>query len=191
MFEKEIRSLLISRNEPFVDRTSSHTALDFFLPNYATHIDAKEKRQRFSIRNWPEAPMPQEFLFILDDLAVRKLLYHAPNSFSLIRDSSSTPPKYYVYSVVDLLCVPKKRCKRPIRRTVSAYKGKWLVDLRDAASFATLGDAINYILRYRKKHPAIFESHLDCWGGYHSERINTGGRTRTAGYWKEDAKAHL
>lgn len=171
MFEQDVKTYLTSRGEQFSDGTSSHTSLDFHLTRRNIHIDAKEKCQKFSMSNWKEAPMPQEHLFIIDDLAVRKLLLHAPASFRIIRDSSTTPPMHYVYSIVDFLCMPKKRCRRTLNKSVTTFKGKWLVDLRDAATFETLDDAMEYILRYSEKHMAILETHIDCWGNYPSERI--------------------
>ena len=191
MLEQEIKSYLTLHNEPFSDFSGSHTALDFFLSGHNIHIDAKEKRQRFSMKNWKEARMPQEHMFIIDDLSVRKLLLHAPHSFTLIRDSSVSPATYFVYSIVDFLCIPKVRCRRPIRRrTTVALKGKWIIDLRDAATFETLGDAIAYVTSYKKKHPAIFEDQIDCWGKYPSERVARSGSMRTARFWDLDAKAH-
>jgi hypothetical protein len=188
MFELDVKTYLTSRGEQFSDGTSSHTSLDFHLTRRNIHIDTKEKCQKFSMNNWKEAPMPQEHLFIIDDLAVRKLLLYAPNSFSIIRDSSLTPPMHYVYSIVDFLCMPKKRCRRRISKSVTTLKGKWLVDLRDAAAFETLDEAMEYILRYSEKRKAILETHIDCWGNYRSERIGTGGTTRLARHWKEDSK---
>lgn len=190
MFEHDVKAYLKASGEPFVDHTTSHTMLDFHLPARNIHIDVKEKCQKFSMSNWREATTRQEDFFIIDDLAVRRLLFHAPNSFSIIRDSSGCPPTYYVYSIVDFLCMPRKRCRRTISRTVTTVKGKWLVDLRDAAGFETLHDAMAYVLRYPSKHRAIFQTHLDCWGNYRSEHIGRGGATRTAKYWREDAKAH-
>jgi hypothetical protein len=142
------------------------------------------------MRNWRESSIPQEHLFIIDDLAVRKLLLHAPNSFTLIRDSSIRPAMHYVYSIVDFLCMPRKRCRRAISRSVTTFKGKWLVDLRDAAAFETLDDALTYILQYVTKHTAIFSTQIDCWGNYRSERIGRGGSTREPKHWREDAKVH-
>jgi hypothetical protein len=190
VFEQEIKTYLTSQHISFTDNTRDVGALDFFLPSFNVYFDAKEKRKQFSMHNWREANTPQEYFFIVDDLAVRKMLYHAPDSFCLIRDSSASPAMYYVYSIVDFLCIPKRRVRRPIKRTVLAFKGKWLVDLRDAACFDELADAVKYMTVYRRKHKTIFEEHIDCWGSYRSEKIPKSGTTRTAAYWKEDAKAH-
>lgn len=188
VLEEDIRTFLKARGEPFTDCTSSQSELDFHLTRKGIFFDTKEKCQKFSTSNWPEATMPQENLFIIDDLAVRKLLLHAPSSFVLIRDSSVDPPMHYVYSIVDLLCMPKKRCRRIIRKTVTATKGKWITDLRDAAGFETLDEAMHYIVHYPEKHHAIFEAHLDCWGNYRSEKIGRGGIPRIARHWEEDSK---
>lgn len=190
MFEHDVKAYLSASGEHFADYTASHTSPDFHLTRRNIYVEVKEKCQKFSMRNWKEAPMPQEHLFIIDDLAVRKLLLHAPGSFSIIRDSSISPPMYYVYSIVDFLCMPKRRCRRTITKSITAVKGKWLVDLRDAAIFESLNDAMTYILHYPDKHKSIFETHLDCWGNYRSERIGKGGVTRTTKYWGEDAKVH-
>ena len=191
MFEQEVKAHLTSQKIPFEDGTKSKSALDFYLPGKRIYFDAKEKVQPFSMKNWSEAATTQESFFIIDDLAARKLLRHAPLSFCLIKDSSVSPAMYYIYSIVDLLCIPKKRVKRPIERSVKTFKGKWLLDLRDAAAFDELPDAINYMLTYEKKFPLIFHEHIDCWGKYPSEEIRAAGSTRTEGYWKKDAKSHL
>lgn len=191
MLEQEIKSFLTAHRIAFEDGTRSNTALDFHLPRQRIFFDAKEKSQPFSMRNWSDAPTTQEHLFIIDDLAARKLLLHAPLSFCLIKDSSVAPALYHIYSIVDLLCIPKTRVKRPIEKTVKAFKGKWLLDLRDAATFTELPDALQYMLTYEKKFPLIFGKHIDCWGHYPSEQIKPSGKTRRAEYWKKDAQKHL
>lgn len=190
MFEQEVKSYLTAHAIPFEDGTKSKSHLDFHLSRQKIFFDAKEKSQKFSMRNWSEATIAQEDLFIIDDLAVRKLLFHAPRSFCLVKDSSAEPSMYYIYSIVDLMCIPKTRVRRPIERSVKAFKGKWPISLRDGAIFETLGDAMVYLLHYGNNFPLIFNTHIDCWGKYPSETIKTSGRTRTASYWKKDSKSH-
>lgn len=190
MLEREIKAALVRMGEPFKDGTRSHIHPDFHLTTRNAYIDAKEKKQRFNPVNWSVDPSLQEHLFIIDDLAVRKLLQFAPRSYTLLLDSSESPSQYYVYSIVDFLCIPKVRVRRPIKRTTPGYKGKWLIDLRDAASFDTLDDALTYIISYDKQFPLIFEGHLDCWGNYRTEQVRTAGKVRTATYWTEDSEAH-
>lgn len=188
--EKELKSLLTSRRVSFQDNIRSLSSPDFFLSRLKIHIDAKEKLQPISRENWSNTAVPVESLFILDDLAVRKLLLTGPDSFILVKDSSRSTHSYHVFSIVDLLCMPKQRCKRPIHRTVEAFKGKWLVDLRDAACFDMLGDALDYIIDYRSFHSSIFETHIDCWGNYASENLASKGRTRTRNDWEKDSASH-
>jgi hypothetical protein len=190
MLEQEIKTFLTSQRISFEDGTRSNTALDFYLPRHKIFFDAKEKAQPFSMKNWTEAPTTQEHLFIIDDLAARKLLRHAPLSFCLIKDSSLSPTMYYSYSIVDLFCMPKRRVKRPIENIVKAFKGKWLLDLRDAAAFADLPDAVQYMLTYENKFPLIFSEHIDCWGKYPSENIKSSGSTRRPEHWKKDSMKH-
>lgn len=187
MFEDDIRKHLTELGEPFTDGTSSHSAPDFVLTRRKIAIDAKEKLQKFSMTNWRNAPMPQKHLFILDDLAVRRLLLHAPGSFCIIKDSSVSPRAFHVYSIVDLLCMPKTRCRRTISKKITTVKGKWLVDLRNAAGFDSLPKAIDFIFRFQEHYPEIFETHLDCWGDYPVEKIETAGTTRIAPYWEGDS----
>jgi hypothetical protein len=190
MFEQDVKAFLRDKQITFHDGTKSTSALDFFLPRYNIHFDVKEKTQAFSLKNWSEATAPQADLFIMDDLAARKLLRCAPLSFCIIRDSSNPPVMYYVYSVVDLMCVPKKRVRRPIARSVKTFKGKWMLNLRDAAAFDSLADAMKYMLSYNKKFPAIFGGHIDCWGRYPSEQIPVSGGTRTPTHWQKDSRLH-
>jgi hypothetical protein len=191
MLEQEVKAYCVKKGIRLSDRTRSHHELDFALPDAGIFFDVKEKLQPFSKAHWPSAAKAQEHLFIIDDLAVRKMLLHAPKSFCLIKDSSLAPPVYYLYSIVDLLCIPKVRARRPIERNVKAYKGKWLVDLRDAAAFVSLDDAMQYMLAYEKKFRSIFQEHIDCWGRYPSERLIESGTTRHAEHWKKDARSHL
>jgi hypothetical protein len=190
MLEQEIKTFLTSLRISFEDGTRSNTALDFHLPRHKIFFDAKEKAQAFSMKNWNEAPTSQEYFFIMDDLAARRLLLHAPRSFVLIKDSSIVSPMYYIYSVVDLLLIPKRRVRRPIEKRVKTFKGKWLVDLRDAAAFDNLPDAIHYMLNYEKTFPRIFGTHIDCWGHYPSEHVKTSGSTRRAEHWATDSHKH-
>lgn len=190
MLETEIKTYLQKKQIRFTDSTASHSEIDFLLPELRIALDAKEKTQPFAMKNWGNVPILQENLFIIDDLAARKLLLHAPLSFVLIKDSSSDHAAYFVYSIVDLLCIPKRRVNRPIERIVKALKGKWLLDLRDAAIFDELSDALEYIIKYKSKFPRIFSKHISCWGKYPSEEVLESGATRKTRYWDFDSRAH-
>lgn len=163
-----------------IDNTSSYKDLDFQHNGMA--LDAKEKRQKYNTNNW-NTDIPEEHLFIIDDLAARKVLLKAPKSGLIVRDNVTG--KYYLFSVLDLFSMPKQRANRRIEKSSPALKGKWLIDLRNgfkADSLSTIFEAIDL---YIHTMDASY-SKLECHGDYHDEDIGVGGTTRTAGYWKTD-----
>ena len=184
-FEREIKEYLKKKTISFEDNTGSHDTLDFTLSVYDVHFDAKEKKQHFNVSNWQGASIPEEYFFILDDLAARKILLKSPRSFLVIRDNM-TGPAYYVFSIIDLLCLPKHRVKRRLEKSVVAFKGKWYIDLRHAASFATLESVIEYMIEYPTHFKQIFNEHIDCWGEYAGEDIQIAGTVRRSHHWKKD-----
>ena len=186
-FELEIKHFLAQHNIRFVDGTSSLEELDFALQEYNVHFDVKEKKQHFNMSNWGGTNIPEEHFFILDDLAARKILLKAPRSFVLIRDSVRAPV-YYVYSIVDLLCIPKKRVRRALEKNTHTFKGKWFIDFRHAVQFDSLEQSIKYMVTYHQKFDEIFKEHIDCWGEYENENIQTAGIPRKPEHWKEDLK---
>jgi hypothetical protein len=186
-FEHEIKNFFTKYNLRFIDGTNSLDELDFALPDFNIHFDVKEKKQHFTMSNWKEANIPEEHFFILDDLAARKVLLKAPHSFVLIRDSVKTPV-FYVYSIVDLLCIPKKRVRRALEKNTRSFKGKWLLDFRHAEKFETLEQAVKYMVNYPKQFKKIFKEEIDCWGTYEGEQIQTAGITRKPKHWDEDLK---
>jgi len=115
--EQEIRTLLQQRRLEYDDHSGSFTQLDFgFGDGFANRyfaFDVKGKRQPYNLGNWKTA-IPEVHFFILDYLACRKILLHAPNAGLLVRD---TPQKRYLFfTVVDLFLMPKTRVNRAIRR---------------------------------------------------------------------------
>lgn len=189
-FEQEIKQYFAKERIKFEDASSSYKRLDFTIfdkhnqPSF--HLDVKEKRQKYNLKNWAEfAPEPD--LFVLDDLTVRKCLAHAPNSGVLIRDNLRK--KYFFLSILDLALMPRLRVNRPINRNHLEVKGKWLINLRNAKSAASLEKAI-YLIRYylRDMDEFLFDS-LACYGNYVDETIGTSGAVRKAKYWDKDVKA--
>jgi len=186
-FEQEIKEFLKKNEIPFEDRTGSLEELDFALTESKVFFDAKEKKQHVNVKNWQGVTIPEQYFFILDDLAGRKILLKAPRSFLLVRDSVDTPT-YYIFSIVDLLCMPKQRVRRTIEKSTRAYKGKWYVDLRHGKRCDSLGDAVKYMMHYPSKFKHIFKEYIDCWGEYEGEKIVTTGITRRKYHWVEDLK---
>ena len=184
-FEQEVRHYLTLKAIRFEDRTESHHALDFALLESNVFFDVKEKKQRFTMGHWPGTVIPERYFFILDDLAARKILLNAPRSFLMIRNCTEMP-SYYVFSVVDLLCIPKVRVRRTIERHNTVAKGKWYIDLRHGKHWTTLAQAFEYMMTYPDRFPLIFDVHLDCWGTYEGENILSAGIPRKPHHWSKD-----
>ncbi len=188
--EEEIRRYFEGQGMEFDDRSHSFVQLDFgfgdLFQNRYFVFDAKEKRQPYNPRNWPTA-IPEPHLFILDDLAARKILLHAPNAGLVVRD---TPNQRYVFfSVVDLFLMPKQRVNRPIHRREGASKGKWLVDLRNGQASPHLPGVFTAIQAYLDQREAIFHRILTCYGEYQGEAIGSGGTVRRPDHWEQDVGA--
>ncbi|MCI0493443.1 hypothetical protein L0Z72_00420 [candidate division KSB1 bacterium] len=188
--ESEFKNYFVQHQIPYEDHTSSLKLLDFSFgdPQAKTYFsfDVKEKRQHYTKQNWRQVDIPQKYLFILDDLAARKILVFAPNSGLVIRDN--VHQNYYFFSVVDLYLMPKKRVNRVIKKRVEAQKGKWLIDLRNGRACGNLAEIFEAIASYLKERENIFLNTLECYGEYFGEEIGKGGITRKPGHWEIDVK---
>lgn len=188
--EREFKFYFKQHQIPYEDHTTSLKKLDFNFgdPKAKTFFcfDVKEKRQRYTKQHWQQLEIPEPHLFILDDLAARKILVFAPNSGLVIRDN--VQQKYYFYSVVDLFLMPKIRVNRVIKKQVEARKGKWLIDLRNGRAGDNLSRIFEAIDSYLKDRENIFLHTLECYGNYYGEEIGQGGITRQPGHWDIDVK---
>ncbi len=187
-FEEELKIYMKSRNIPFQDHCASMNSLDFHLfysnNDFLFSFDAKEKKQKYNLNHWPATDVPEEQLFIIDDLAARKIVKDAPLSGMLIRDNLKD--KYYFFSVVDLMLMPKMRVNRPINKNIETRKGKWLIDLRNGASSDDLEGSFERIREYILSFEDIFSNKLDCYGSYIGENIESGGIVRKPEHWEID-----
>ena len=186
-FEQELRQYFKYHKIDFNDNTASFKKLDFGFGDiraktYFT-FDAKEKRQHYAMRNWP-TDIPEEHLFIMDDLGARKILAYAPNSGLVIRDNLRNI--YFFFSVADLYLMPKQRVNREIRKNVRGLKGKWLTDLRNGQKFGTLQEVFENINAYLNARKSIFLNILECYGDYVGEAIPSGGMARRQEHWDID-----
>lgn len=188
-FEQELKQYFRHRQIGFDDHSGSFRKLDFGFGDRESKryfsFDVKEKRQRYATRNWP-TEIPEEHLFIIDDLAARKVLAYAPNSGIIIRDNIRG--KYFLFSVVDLYLMPKQRVNREIRKTVSSVKGKWMTDLRNGHAYDSLAEVFTGIEAYLNTREDIFLNILECYGEYAGEEIPRGGIVRRPAHWTVDVK---
>lgn len=186
-FENEVRAYLDQTGLVYEDHCDSLEQLDFGFGDREARrhfdFDVKEKRRRYNVRNWG-AQIPQEHLFIFDDLAARKVLAYAPNSGIVVRDN--VRGLYFFFSVVDLFLMPKLRVNRAIRKNVQGLKGKWLIDLRNGLLCVSLEDVFHGIDAYLERRRDIFTTVLECYGAYQGEAIPVQGRTRRPQHWQTD-----
>ena len=185
--EQEIKALLGGRGVHFDEATEAFDQLDFCIYSEQRgkyHFDAKEKVQKIQTANWPETSIPQEHLFILDDLAARKVLKFAPDSGLIVRDNLRG--LYFFFDVLNLFLMPRQRANRRIGEGETLFKGKWLVDLRNGVQCATLMEVFEQIAAYHDEQAEIFHKRLACYGAYLGEQIGEGGITRQAGHWIKD-----
>ncbi len=186
--EKEVKDYFEQRGILFNDNSDSFEKLDFGFGDRNTKryfsFDVKEKRQRYNMNNWQVENIPEEYFFIIDDLAARKILAYAPNSGIIVRDNLHH--RYFLFTVVALYLMPKRRVNRPIKKQVATYKGKWLIDLKNGQMFDGLADVFEGIEAYLADRENIFLHILECYGDYVGEDIGEGGIVRAPKHWKTD-----
>lgn len=75
----------------------------------------------------PDVPEPE--LFILDELALRKIVAAGRHSYLVVYDNPTK--RWRIFGTTELVLAPKARVARPLRGRRPTTKGKVLVDLRD------------------------------------------------------------
>ena len=190
-FEQEYKGFLKSQGISYKDNCTSYKLLDFTLVNFYNnrnlYIDVKEKRQMINTKNWPSIEEGNEkFAFIIDDLAARKIFAYAPYSGLIIRDNITSA--YYWYSVIDLGLMPKIRVNRAIKKNDLQYKGKWIIDFRNAAKAHSLDDLSKTIKQYAEAIVHMCTEFIPCYGKYHNEKLSVEGEIRNPSHWVIDVK---
>lgn len=132
--EEQVRAALANHHTIRLLRTNTNR---FDRSDYevATHdvaqcaIELKAKWQRY--RGWTthRPDVDERDLFILDELAMRRLIEHGPFGQLLIYDHPAH--RWVIFGVVDLILAPKARVARPLRARRATTKGKVLLDLGD------------------------------------------------------------
>lgn len=189
-FEQEVKDFFTRGKIRYFDYSQDYDRLDFkfTLPktNEYFYLDVKEKRQKYNMNNW-DTDIPEQHLFIVDDLAARKLLYVAPNSALLIRDNLRQ--KYFLFLVIDLFLINKKRINRKINKNEPMAKGKWLLDLRKGVEVNNIDSGFKKLEEYVSKKNQIYKEIKECYGHYFGEKIGVGGIVRRAEHWETDVKS--
>ncbi|HHY55355.1 MAG TPA: hypothetical protein GYA08_07950 [Chloroflexi bacterium] len=187
-FETELREFLAQRNARFIDQTRGFYDADFALmlsDGARFALEVKEKRQPYTVQAWPTAT-PEPHMFILDDLTVRKCLGFAPRAGVAVKDVVGQ--RFVFFSVIDLALMPRVRVNRRIERNKPDLKGKWIIDLRNGKSAATLDDLLGHLQNYLGNlHSILYEIH-PCYGDFWGESVGEGGITRRPDHWTQDVR---
>lgn len=170
-FEQTVRKAIDSDGEfVLLDSTDSFEEIDFELAcrGKRLFLEVKQKKQRYRDA-WVEiAGVDEEQLFILDELAVRKIVRRCPRAYLLIQDQIMG--RFTVVSALELIAMPKARVNRSIDATVSTFKGKWLIDLRNGEVGESLEEAISYLKRRAVSEDEYWNG-LACYGRFEGESI--------------------
>lgn len=134
-----------------IDETSSNDRLDFWVPGL--YLEVKEKRQRLTER-WQIVPgVPEEDLFVMDELTVRRSLRHFPEAYFLLRDVPMQ--RMFLASITEMVCADRVRRDRD-------RKGKWVLDItqfrtisEEAMPFLSAAIAADLITTPWKQSPCV------------------------------------
>lgn len=179
MEENILRALRIA-GKVFVDHTDSTTHPDFilYINRKPFALEVKSKLQPVATRNWP-VDIPEQDLFILDELTVRKMMRSYGLDGAVAVWAGST---YHLYTLLDLLIIPRTRVNRDMGD--GYLKGKWLIRLSHAAiSGLSAEGVIEAIERYAAKQEELATA-SPCYRGDLS--VGRGGIKRTRAWRKHD-----
>jgi hypothetical protein len=170
----------------FYRNTRSVSLPDFKIsgPLFQAMIEVKEKNGPYSGKNWGISQRQEQAVFILDELTVRKLIYHSPGAFLVIKDNTVHGKPYYLYSVTDLACMPKKRFNRPMQNGL--LKGKWMIQWAHGMRLDNLRDVLNRIEHECMHMDNMLFQSLPCHG---RADVTLAGIPRTAEHKKSDMEA--
>jgi len=154
--------------------------------NIIIWIDAKEKKKRYNIDNWPDFKkmnIPEHFAFIEDESTILRLACCGCYCFFVVKDNTTFPYLYYTYFLTDFLCMPKTRNNRTVENTL---KGKWLLDLRWANKSNSIEEVMDFVILKQQQLPKLCgvssENKIGsykCYGQYVGDSILAGGIPRT------------
>ena len=148
-------------------RTDSYDRLDFAVATNRVRnaeVELKAKWQRCST-GWQRQrrDVPERELFILDELALRRILGSGPDSHLMILDWPNR--RWILFDVPQLALAPKARVNRRLSRKRSTAKAKILLDLRDGCPGGPKASAAVKSLAKRIDETNRHWSQLEAWPG--------------------------
>lgn len=178
-FEEAVKVGLAELHWEYQDNTTEHDRPDLYIfrqvrgERVRIAVELKEKRQHYRAR-WSEAAgIPSAELLVVDEVAVRKLVAWAPRAHLLFWDETRPAAPYVLYSIVDLICMPKVRVQRPIALNSPRLKAKWLLDRRHGREMADLKAAFAAIATYVDRDMWDHLRRLEAHGSFIGERLET------------------
>ncbi|MEO1258351.1 MAG: hypothetical protein AAFZ15_06125 [Bacteroidota bacterium] len=155
--KKEIINYLKLQDIPFKENLSSNKKLDLSVRiknKWTFHLEAEEKKKTYDIKSWNLAKDQEPFTFIFDDLTARKILAYAPYSGMIVRDNLKNT--FYLFSILDLFLMPKKRINQPVFKEKKLLKGKWIIDFRNGTECKFYDDIFHHLEKYIDERENIF-----------------------------------
>jgi hypothetical protein len=178
-FEEAVKVGLAELHWEYQDNTTEHDRPDLYIfrqvrgERVRIAVELKEKRQHYRAR-WSEAAgIPSAELLVVDEVSVRKLVAWAPRAHLLFWDDTRPDAPYVLYSIVDLICMPKVRVQRPIALNSPRLKAKWLLDRRHGREMADLKAAFAAIATYVDRDMWDHLRRLEAHGSFIGERLET------------------
>lgn len=150
--------------------TSSMDRLDFQIlgpGERLCELELKAKHQTY--RGWSDLrpDVNEADLFILDELALRKIIGAGPYAILLINDQPSD--RWVVFTIMDLVLAPKVCVDRRLATGVDRIKAKVLLDLTDAHQHhPTATTALSAVASYMK----VVDRHWNAIGPWPTVRTS-------------------
>ncbi len=178
-FEQAMKAELDALGWEYTDNTSAFDQPDFLVfrtikgKRVRIAFELKDKRQAYR-PGWADAAhVPETELLIVDEVALRKLLAWSPRAFLLFKDLTRPGQPYVLYTVLDLLCLPRVRVQRPISHQEKRLKAKWLIDRPHGHLFSELRDALVWVSTYLARGLYDDLRRLEPHGPFEGETIET------------------
>jgi len=116
-----------------IDNTLATDRLDWYVPGYL--VEAKSKRQKLTAR-WHLLPgVPEEDLFIIDELSVRRAMKHGYEVFFALQDLPGN--RLFFVALHELIGLTRVRVNR---NTGGGLKGKWIINLAECRQIQSLDE---------------------------------------------------
>ena len=157
----------IDRHQSFTRLTSSTSSLDRLdfqvlgPTERLCEIELKAKHQRYQGWTQYSARTSEADLFILDELAMRKILSAGRYAFLVVHDQPSR--RWVVWSVMDLVLATKHRANRRLAVGAGPLKAKLLLDSNDSPHHCgSVESALDAVADLAKTADSCWSS-IDGW----------------------------